>query len=353
MANPDRDYWAPLWHGLAGHEVRSAAGGKNSVDLLLVVVHTLRVAANTEGNEHAWPIGGLIEWAGEAHRRSTGVELGEHEVVRATPWSTVIRWNANRNLVWGKAVCPGFAAECGLLPLLAERAPDHVLAPIEVDRKRGWLLLPDGGDTLKGTADVATWNQALLGYAELQQSMVGTEEAMLRVGCPDMRPFAAADRLEQMMEDGSVPFHRWLLDAARNTASLIDLDLIPATIQHDDLRPDNVFADGRVFDWGDTSLAHPFASLLTALMPNRPDRPGTALEKAAMRDSYLTSWASFITDDADALSPGTLREQASLAMLLAPIGRINAWLRAPAVALEIYPNSVDRWVEHMRTSRWP
>jgi len=316
-------------------------------------VHTVEVATSTEGNEHAWPIGGLIAWAEEAHRRSAGVELGEHEVVRATPWSTLIRWSTDRTLVWGKAVCPGFAAECGLLPLLAERAPDYVLAPIEVDRQNGWLLLPDGGETLEGSADVTAWSQALLGYAELQQSMVGTEEAMLSVGCPDLRPHAAVDRLEQMMEDGSVPLHRWLLDAARNAASLIDLDLIPATIQHDDLCPDNVFADGRVFDWGDTSVAHPFASLLTALMPNRPDRPGTEHEKSAMRDSYLTSWGSFVSDDPDALLIEKLREQARLAMLLAPVGRIDTWLRAPAVALGIYPDAVGRWVEHMLRSRWP
>ena len=303
--------------------------------------------------EGAWPHDGLVAWADDVHLRSIGIGLGQHEVVRATPWSTVIRWRIEDRWVWGKAVCPGFAAECGLLPLLAQRTPTRVLAPIAVEREQGWMLLPDGGITLKGIVDVATWTDALLGYAELQQSLVGAEAALLDVGCPDMRPHAAVQRLEQMMDAGPVAEHRWLIDAAAGVASQIDTDLIAATIQHDDLRPDNVFADGRVFDWGDTSLAHPFATLLTALMPNRADRPGTAADKAEMRDTYLRSWQRFIAIDAAAPPLEVLREQAALAVMLAPIGRIDTWLRAPTQALEAYPDAIDRWVEHMLTTEWP
>lgn len=292
----------------------------------------------------------MAEWAREAHLRSTGIGLTAFEVVRATPWSIVIRWTLGQTQVWGKAVCPGFAAECGLLPLLAEQSPDRVLAPIAVDHGRGWLLLPDGGETQKDAATVTSWTQALLGYAQLQRSMIGAERRLLGVGCPDMRPDAAVDRLERMMEQGIFPEHRWLLDAAHDTADQIDLSLVPVSIQHDDLRPDNVFADGRVFDWGDASVAHPFASLLTALMPNRP---GSAVEKAEMRDAYLESWQRFISEQGVAPSVDTLRWQATLAILLAPIGRIDSWLRAPSVALEIYPDAVDRWVHHMLGSDWP
>ena len=255
--------------------------------------------------------------------------------------------------MWGKAVSQGFAAECGLLPFLAERSPTLVLAPIAVEPEHGWILLPDGGDTLEGIADVPTWTKALMGYAELQQSVVGAEATLLDLGCPDLRPHAAVRRLEQMMEAGHVPEHRRLVDAAAAVASRLDVDLVPATIQHDDLRPDNVFADGRVFDWGDSSLAHPFASLLTALMPNRVDRPGTAADKAEMRNDYLRSWQRFIALDNTEPPLGVLNEQADLAIMLAPIGRIDTWLRAPAAALEWYPGAIDRWVQHMLATDWP
>jgi len=255
--------------------------------------------------------------------------------------------------VWGKAVCPGFAAECGLLLLLAERAPELVLAPIAVEPEHGWMLLPDGGETLKGIADVSIWTNALLGYATLQHTLVGAEVALLEVGCPDMRPHAAVRHLERMMEVGHVPQHRWLIDAAAAVADRVDTDLVPSTIQHDDLRPDNVFADGRVFDWGDSSLAHPFASLLTALMPDRVDRPGSAADKAQMRVAYLRSWQRFVGLDRAAPSLTELQEQADLAVMLAPIGRIDTWLRAPAGARETFPNAIDRWVDHLLTTNWP
>lgn len=299
-----------------------------------------------------WPIDGLLPWAESAHRQATGLGLGAHEVVRATPWSTVVRWSVGGALVWGKAACPGFAAECSLLPLLADAAPGLVLAPLAVEAEYGWMLLPDGGPTLKGSATVPNWTRMLLAYAELQRVMVGREAELIELGCPDLRPNAAVDRFEQMMEHGHVAEHRWLIDAARSVATRIDLDLVPATIQHDDLRPGNVFADGRVFDWGDSSVAHPFATLLTALMPDR-DRPGTDDEKADMRDAYLRSWQRVVGIGAPAPTLEVLRNQADLAIMLAPIGRIDTWLRAPAAALDLYPDAVARWVNHMLATDWP
>lgn len=300
----------------------------------------------------AWPIVGLVEWAGTAHRSVTDFGLGNYEVVRATPWSTVVCWQIEDHRVWGKATCPGFAAECRLLPLLAERCPGHVLAPIAVEPDQGWLLLPDGGPTMQGVAGVASWTQTLLEYAELQRSVDEMAAELLEIGCPDMRPHAAVERLAQMMLDGHVAEHRWLIDAAGEVAIKLDTGLVPSTIQHDDLRPDNVFSDGRVFDWGDASVAHPFASLLTALMPERPDRPGTPKEQSLMRDTYLRSWQQPRGGEPSDLTLPFLREQARLACLLAPVGRIDTWLRAPDRALELYPEAVDRWVKHMLASDW-
>lgn len=305
----------------------------------------------------AWPVDGLVAWAKGLSVEIFGDVLGEPVVFRATPWSTVVRWSVQDSLVWGKAVCPGFAGECALLPVLAARCPDRIVAPLAVERDQGWMLLPDGGPTLAGTADVARWTEALVGYAELQQTFAGNGDELLALGCPDMRPHAAVDGLEAMMERGQVAEHRWLLDAARRVANRLDMDLIPATIQHDDLRPDNVFSDGRVFDWGDANVAHPFASLLTALMPNRPDRPGTAANKADIRDAYLSSWRDVLAAGDALHNPEPtlqqLHEQANLAIMLAPIARVDTWLRAPEAALEIYPGAIDRWVEQLLTTQWP
>ena len=70
-----------------------------------------------------------------------------------------------------------------------------------------------------------------------------------------------------------------------------------------------------------------------------------------MRDAYLASWATHL--ELDIAKPATstwLRRQADLAMLIAPIGRIDTWLRAPQGALQQHPDAIDRWVDHLERS---
>lgn len=313
--------------------------------------HTRRVSAEHEtGPVENWPHDGLVAWATTVLGSAPSTEP---VVVRATPWSTVVRWDINDGRMWGKSMCPGFAQECELLPLLADVVPAAVLAPIAADRERGWLLLPDGGETLDGQVDLATWTRVLLRYAELQQRLVGREQELLATSCRDMRPHAAVDRLEAMMDAGQVPLHQNLLSGARRAAERVDLDLVPATIQHDDLGPANVFADGRVFDWGDACLAHPFGTLLTALMADRPTRPGTSVEKAEMRSAYLRSWQAYLAESGTEVSLEALEHQADLVNALAPIARIDTWLLAPPATLDLYPDAINRWVRHLLEIEWP
>lgn len=288
-----------------------------------------------------WPADELVEWA----------DLGPpSRVIRRTPWATVVVWDHPEASVWGKAMCPGFAAECRILPLLAQRRPDKVLEPRRVDADRGLLLLPDGGPTIDTALDVAAWTDAIVGYAGLQQDLVGSEQPLLAAGCVDLRPGPAVQRLVQHMENGAVDHRQHLVGWLGAVADELG-DEVPSTIQHDDLQPSNVLLDGRILDWGDASLAHPFASLLTALMPGTARRPGTPPERRAMRDAYLDSWATRLgLDIGDHGTSTWLCRQADLAMLIAPIGRIDAWLRAPQGALQQYPDAIDRWVEHLERS---
>lgn len=181
----------------------------------------------------------------------------------------VVVWEYPESSVWGKAMCPGFAAECRILPVLAQRRPDKVLEPRRVDSDRGLLLLPDGGPTIDTALDTVAWTDFIVGYAGLQQDLVGYEQQLLAAGCVDLRPRSAVQRLVQHMESGAVDHRQHLIDWLGAVADELS-DEIPSTIQHDDLQPANVLLDGRILDWGDASLAHPFASLLTALMPGNP-----------------------------------------------------------------------------------
>jgi aminoglycoside phosphotransferase (APT) family kinase protein len=70
---------------------------------------------------------------------------------------------------------------------------------------------------------------------------------------------------------------------------------VPETIQHDDLHHANLYVNGdeiRVLDWGDSSISHPFASLVVTFrfLEERhwlaPDDPW--FER--LRDAYLEPW---------------------------------------------------------------
>ncbi|MEL6984646.1 MAG: phosphotransferase, partial [Actinomycetota bacterium] len=237
---------------------------------------------------------------------------------------------------------------------LAERRPDRVVAPLAVDADRGLLLLPDGGPTaasIRSSSDsINQWTTALLGYAELQRSTIESEHELLAAGCPDLRPGADVDRLAGHMAAGHVDDRPHLVEWLREVTDQMSRR-IPATIQHDDLSPSNVMLDGRLIDWGDASLGHPFASLLTALMPGNPRRPGNPSDRYRMRDAYLRSWIEPLGLDDDDQTMAWLRHQADLAMLVAPIGRIDTWLRADDGALTLYPDAIDRWLDHLELAR--
>src|SRR5205823_5871632 len=70
---------------------------------------------------------------------------------------------------------------------------------------------------------------------------------------------------------------------------------VPEAVQHDDLHGANVYLRGeglRVLDWGDSSISHPFASLVVTfrfLEELNGLRPGDGWF-ARLRDAYLEPW---------------------------------------------------------------
>ena len=95
---------------------------------------------------------------------------------------------------------------------------------------------------------------------------------------------------------------------------------IAATVQHDDLHHNNLYLhEGRsqILDWGDTSIGHPFASLVVTFQfleqVNRLDRTDPWF--ARLRDAYLEPWGPGYAD--------TFR----LAMGVGAFAHAIAWVR--------------------------
>ena len=298
---------------------------------------------NTTAPANAWDD---PRWQASAHAWVTErlTELGRPptgpiEEVRARPWSVTHRVTTTAGVAWFKANTPGCAYEAGLAASLARWAPGRVLEPLAVDAPRGWLLTPDAGPTLREvvSADrlLPTWTAMLQSYAALQCDLSRHTPEMLAQGVPDHRPERLPARLTALLADPRIqadlgPDRRAAVDKLApdfaDWCTELSADAIPATLQHDDLTDANVFPDGRgfrFFDWGDSSVAHPFGSLLVAigfaahllrLDPGAPD-----LDR--LRDAYLEPW----TD----LAPlPAVRRAAALAVRITRVSKALAWQRA-------------------------
>jgi len=240
--------------------------------------------------------------------RSLVVPVGAIEVERDRPWATVLRVPLEDGLAWFKACGRVQAFEPRLTAQLFERWPDRVAEVLGCDEEQGWLLLADAGTPMRTLGNPPeAWLVALPRYAELQRGEVSCASEHLDHHVPDLRLASLPSRYEDLLRC-DLPIERADIERLRmfatRFAALCD-ELaehgIPHTVQHDDLHAANVYIDGdglRLLDWGDTSISHPFMSLVVTfrfleetnkLAPNDP-------WFARLRDAYLEPWGRGLED---------------------------------------------------------
>lgn len=292
-----------------------------------------------------------VGWA-EARLKELGRRrVGEIEQ-RAVPWSTVIRIPTDGGIAWSKANGPGSAHEGPLLGVFRGLGETAALLPLAVAPAQPWLLLDDGGLTLRsraapdgrnGETDLDAWMRILPVYASLQRRAEQSVEALLAAGVPDLRPAGLPATLARLLDDDAVwsrvdADERDATDLARrrlrDLSPLVD-DLaaelaaspIPATIEHGDLHGNNILMglDGAttIFDWGDSAVAHPFATMtgtFSSIVHHAGlDIFGSDLDQ--VRDAYTEAWT-------DLVPRSGLARLVSLAMDLGHIGKAATWERA-------------------------
>ena len=282
-------------------------------------------------------------WLDERLAEAGLERTGDLDQAHLAPWSTVLCAPTTGGRVWLKAEGPNQAFEVGLYELLSGVAPGGVLTPIAIDAERAWLLLPDGGRTLaellEGDALARAWAGALPSYAALQRAAAPHAGRLLELGVCDMRAAAIPGRFEQALEvvRGYVDAHgddedRGAVECAAALGPQVAAwarELAGArggvTIDHNDLHARNVLLrDGQAtfFDWGDSVVAHPFASMLVTLtVLQKRVLDGCELDDPrllAVRDAYLEPFA-------DLAPHAELVETLELACRLAKIGRALTW----------------------------
>ncbi|NUS57233.1 MAG: phosphotransferase [Streptomycetaceae bacterium] len=280
----------------------------------------------------------------------------EWEKIR--PWGRVARITAADGVFWAKANRGDTRYEAPLVRLLGTLVPAHVVVPLAIDAERGWTLSPDGGSTLRatraGSFDRAAWERMLAEYAELQRSLEAHVPDLLAAGTPDQRPERVPEHLSALLADAGIRAalgaELAAVEETLPTVTAVCDELaasgVRSTLQHDDLHDHNVLVrDGRYafFDWGDSSVAYPFATLLVAL---RVAAAAATVEAGdplleRLRDAYLEPWTAEF-DRAD------LVRWARLAVTVTPVSRSLSYRRAlveaDAAGLAEWGEGIHGWL---------
>lgn len=198
---------------------------------------------------------------------------------------------------------------------------------IAEDVERGWLLLGDAGTRiveLENPPEV--WLRLLPRYAELQRGEAKRSATHIQAGVPDLSVAALPEKYESFVRSElpvSSHAQRKLQAFAPALTELcrgLTLAGIPSTVQHDDLHPWNVYVHDdlvRVLDWGDSSIAHPFWSLVVPFRFLEEQNQLTPDDRwfDRLRDAYLEPWG-----------PG-LRNVLDLALRVGIFAHAVAWHR--------------------------
>jgi hypothetical protein len=264
---------------------------------------------------------------------------GKPDQFHVRTWSTVVRLPTDHGAIFFKAVWRPLRFEAGLTAAMATWAPDDVGIPLAVDERRGWLLLEDGGQRLREILaqdrDIHHWHRILPQYAQLQIGVAPHIRHALKLGAPDRRGRALAAQYASLIARSSL-VRTGLQDGLtkRQEAQLREslpqlrawfdvLNIVPDTVQHDDLHDGQVFVQEgryRILDWGDSCVSHPFFSMSVverSVAHTFNLKPGSH-ELTRLRDIYLEPFTTFA-------SAHKLRAIYPVAIRLGWVSRALSW----------------------------
>jgi hypothetical protein len=216
----------------------------------------------------------------------------------------VLRVPVGDGVAWFKACGVAQAFEPRLSAELFARWPDVVAEVLAHDEERAFLLLDDAGAPTAGRGNPPEPLLSLLPqYAELQRGEVLHADEHLEDGVPDLRVARVPERYDDLLRR-DLPLEREEIARLRafvpRLAELcreLAAHGVAETVQHDDLHLANVYERGgrfRLLDWGDTSIAHLFASLVVPFrfLEEINRLPPTDGWFERLRDAYLEPWGS-------------------------------------------------------------
>jgi hypothetical protein len=253
-------------------------------------------------------------WIGEELVRLGLTPVGAIVQAHIRPWSTVLKIPTNRGDLYFKASSQELHYEVALTLELMRSFPEVIPEVVAFDEGRAWMIMRDGGDPLrailKEEPSLKHWERILPTYAELQIRCIEWVERLLEMGVPDRRLAAFPKELERLLSDANAigldrdeGIHSFDLPILRSEqvaelCSRLSSYGIPESLDHGDFHDGNIFSHRSgysFFDWGDSSITHPFFSLRTAFvsLENTLQIEEGGPEVTRLTEIYLETWEPF------------------------------------------------------------
>jgi hypothetical protein len=255
----------------------------------------------------------VLTWVDDRLGERGLARTGDVAQPHVRPWATVLRIPTGAGPVWFKAST--FAYEAGIVSRLADHRPEVVPPLLAADPVTGWMLMSDGGESLRTVSaregGLDRWLDVLPRYADLQLALAGEVPELLAIGVPDRRLATLPAAYERLMDEiEAEPRFRAAAPRVAELAEELAAYGLPEVLQHDDLHDAQVFLrDDRhlILDWGDACVSHPFFTLsvtLEGMLAWGLEDVERSLDTTPFRDAYLAPWsARFDGDLAAAVKP--------------------------------------------------
>ena len=260
------------------------------------------------------------QWIHDTLAQQAVTILGPIDPFHKRPWSTVMRIPTNIGDVYFKAGAPVFGHEAAITQAMFRWRPDCTPQVLGVNASTGWMLLADGGQRVREAfgeeRTIHDWEAILAAYADLQIELAGHVAELLAMGTRDRRLALLPGLYAALLADTEWLFidqpdgltsaeYQRLVDAVPQVAVMcraLAEYAVPESLHHNDLHDGNVLIkNGRYqfFDWGDSSIAHPFFSLRTVFVSAEYtfelDEGDPVFDDLAR--AYLARWTRFLTED--------------------------------------------------------
>lgn len=313
----------------------------------------------------------------------------ELEPVRIRAWAAVYRIVTPQGAIFFKACGESQRHEPALVAFLAQASPENNLPVLGIDEARGWLLLPDGGQTLAQLglgvpALFGAWTEVLPLAANLQRTLESDQSLLLAAGVPDKRIstmlarfhaiLADPDALAPGAEDGltleEIESLRHLDKRLEQVFDRLDALAIPDTLVHEEPHERHIFVSQAgerqrftFFDWGDACVGHPFMWAMMPLRDLAEDFPEDASNGrlSPLVNAYLKAWEDIAPRE-------TLESALGTAMIAACLTRAEMWLSVTQLysdqltdsfrntypmAMAYWLGQTRNWLERVETGRFP